>query len=50
MGKVIFSMMIPILGAYICYSIVGPQGLLPGMVCGLVANAPEMLYKADGAG
>lgn len=48
LGKVIFSMMIPILGAYICYSIVGPQGLLPGMVCGLVANAPAMLYKDDG--
>lgn len=50
LGKVIFSMMIPILGAYVCYSIVGPQGLLPGMVCGLVANAPEMLYKAGGTG
>lgn len=50
LGKVIFSMMIPILGAYICYSLVGPQGLLPGMVCGLLANAPEMLYKANGTG
>lgn len=50
LGKVIFSMMIPILGAYICYSIIGPQGLLPGMVCGLAANAPEMLYKADASG
>ncbi|MBE4704272.1 fructose-specific PTS transporter subunit EIIC [Spiroplasma platyhelix] len=50
LGKVIFSMMIPILGAYICYAIVGPQGLLPGMVAGLIANAPEMLYKTDGTG
>lgn len=50
LGKVIFSMMIPILGAYICYAIVGPQGLLPGMVAGLIANAPEMLYKAGGTG
>lgn len=50
LGKVIFSMMIPILGAYICYSIVGPQGLLPGMVAGLIANAPEMLYKSGGTG
>lgn len=50
LGKVIFSMMIPILGAYVCYSIVGPQGLLPGMICGLAANAPEMLYKAGGTG
>ncbi|MGL5268296.1 MAG: fructose-specific PTS transporter subunit EIIC [Spiroplasma sp.] len=50
LGKVIFSMMIPILGAYICYSLVGPQGLLPGMVCGLLANGPEMLYKTDGTG
>ncbi|MDQ7982892.1 MAG: fructose-specific PTS transporter subunit EIIC [Spiroplasma sp.] len=50
LGKVIFSMMIPILGAYVCYSIVGPQGLLPGMVCGLAANAPEMLYQAGKTG
>lgn len=50
LGKVIFSMMIPILGAYIAYALVGPQGLLPGMVAGLIANAPEMLYKAGGTG
>lgn len=50
LGKVIFSMMIPILGAYICYAIVGPQGLLPGMVAGLIANAPEMLYSKGGTG
>lgn len=44
LGKVIFGMMVPILGAYVCYSIVGPQGLLPGMTAGLIANAPGMLY------
>ncbi|ALA97290.1 fructose-specific PTS system IIABC component [Spiroplasma kunkelii CR2-3x] len=47
LGKVIFAMMIPILGAYVCYSIVGPQGLLPGMIAGLIANAPGMLYDAE---
>ncbi|WP_338954975.1 fructose-specific PTS transporter subunit EIIC [Spiroplasma endosymbiont of Polydrusus cervinus] len=47
LGKVIFGMMVPILGAYVCYSIVGPQGLLPGMTTGLIANAPGMLYDAS---
>ncbi|UNF62487.1 PTS transporter subunit EIIC [Spiroplasma poulsonii] len=47
LGKVIFGMMVPILGAYVCYSIVGPQGLLPGMTAGLIANAPGMLYDSS---
>ena len=47
LGKVIFGMMVPILGAYVCYSIVGPQGLLPGMTAGLIANAPGMLYDTS---
>ncbi len=47
LGKVIFGMMVPILGAYVCYSIVGPQGLLPGMTAGLIANAPGMLYDTE---
>lgn len=46
LGKIIFSMMVPILSAYVCYSIVGPQGLLPGMTVGLIANAPSILYDA----
>ncbi|WP_368486078.1 fructose-specific PTS transporter subunit EIIC [Spiroplasma sp. DGKH1] len=45
LGKIAFAMMIPILGAYVAYSIVGPQGLLPGMIAGLAATAPEMLYS-----
>ncbi len=47
LGKVIFGMMVQILGAYVCYSIVGPQGLLPGMTAGLIANAPGMLYNTS---
>ncbi|MFJ1522325.1 fructose-specific PTS transporter subunit EIIC [Spiroplasma sp. ald] len=47
LGKVIFGMIVPILGAYVCYSIVGPQGLLPGMTAGLIANAHGMLYDAE---
>ncbi len=47
LGKVIFGVMVPILGAYVCYSIVGPQGLLPGMTAGLIANAPGVLYDAE---
>ncbi|WP_211231569.1 hypothetical protein [Spiroplasma mirum] len=44
--KIAFAMMIPILGAYVAYSIVGPQGLLLGMIADLAATAPEMLYSS----
>ncbi|ATZ16592.1 PTS system fructose-specific IIC component [Entomoplasma freundtii] len=37
-GKISMMMMVPILGAYIAYTIVGPQGLMPGMVAGLIAD------------
>lgn len=37
-GKISMMMMVPILGAYIAYAIVGPQGLMPGMVAGLIAD------------
>ncbi|WP_338969757.1 fructose-specific PTS transporter subunit EIIC [Spiroplasma endosymbiont of Labia minor] len=38
LGKLSMSLMIPILGAYITYSIVGPQGLMPGMIAGLTSS------------
>lgn len=31
-------MMVPVLGGYIAYSIVGPQGLMPGFIAGLLAD------------
>lgn len=37
-GKVAFALMIPILGAYIAYSIADRPGLVPGMVAGYIAN------------
>lgn len=37
-GSLSMSMMVPILGAYIAYAIVGPQGLLPGMIAGLLSS------------
>lgn len=37
-GKTSMMMMVPILSAYIAYTIVGPQGLMPGMVAGLLAD------------
>ncbi|WP_338985652.1 fructose-specific PTS transporter subunit EIIC [Spiroplasma endosymbiont of Diplazon laetatorius] len=37
-GKTSMAMMIPILGAFIAFSIVGTQGLMPGMVAGLFST------------
>lgn len=44
-------MMVPILGAYIAYAIVGPQGLMPGMVAGLIAdNTGGWMYGTYNSG
>lgn len=43
LGKLSFSMIVPVLGGFIVYSLVGWQGLLPG----LIADAPGMLYTTD---
>lgn len=37
-GKTAMMMMVPVLGGYIAYSIVGAQGLMPGFVAGLLAD------------
>ncbi len=37
-GDLSFGMMVPILGAYITFAIVGRQGLLPGFMVGLMAR------------
>lgn len=31
-------MMVPVLGGYIAYAIVGAQGLMPGFIAGLLAD------------
>lgn len=38
LGKAALSMMVPVMGAYIAYSIAGRPGLTPGLVLGYVAN------------
>ena len=38
LGDLAFGMMVPILGAYITYAIIGRQGLLPGFIVGLIAK------------
>ncbi|AKX34027.1 PTS system, fructose-specific IIB component [Spiroplasma litorale] len=44
-GKTAMTMMVPILGAYIAYSIVGSQGLMPGMIAGLLStNVMKFAY------
>ncbi|MDY6269362.1 MAG: PTS fructose transporter subunit IIC [Selenomonadaceae bacterium] len=39
-GAAGFAMMIPVLAAYISYSIAGKPGLAPGMITGYMANTP----------
>lgn len=46
LGKLSLSMMVPVLGGFIAHSLVGWQGLLPGMIAGLIAESPGLLYSA----
>ncbi|WP_434341797.1 fructose-specific PTS transporter subunit EIIC [Mycoplasma putrefaciens] len=49
-GKTAMMMMVPILGGYIAYSIVGAQGLMPGIVAGLLADGTgSFAYGASGS-
>lgn len=47
LGKLSLSIFVPILGAYTAYSIVGPEGLLPGMIAGLIASGGGLLYANE---
>lgn len=38
-GNILFGMMLPVLAAYIAYSIGGRQGLMPGFLAGLLASS-----------
>lgn len=49
LGKVAFGAFVPVLGAYVAYSIVGAEGLMPGMVAGFIASGGGLLYST-GAG
>ncbi|AUM62607.1 PTS fructose transporter subunit IIABC [Spiroplasma monobiae] len=50
-GKTSMSMMVPILGAFIAFSIVGAQGLMPGMVAGLFStNVMGFAYSGNETG
>ncbi|AVN64241.1 MULTISPECIES: PTS fructose transporter subunit IIABC [Mesoplasma] len=50
-GKTAMMMMVPILAAYIAYTIVGPQGLMPGFVAGLLADGTGgFAYSGDKTG
>lgn len=48
LGKIAFKMMIPILGGFVAYSIIGWQALLPGIIAGIIADAPDELYGSNG--
>ncbi|AXK51365.1 PTS fructose transporter subunit IIABC [Spiroplasma alleghenense] len=50
LGKVAMGAMVPILAAYIAYSIIGPQGLMPGFVAGVLANGDGMVYGSQKTG
>ncbi|AUB31489.1 PTS fructose transporter subunit IIABC [Spiroplasma floricola] len=50
-GKTSMAMMVPILGAFIAFSIVGSQGLMPGMVAGLFSsNIMGFAYSGNESG
>ncbi|MTI96693.1 MAG: PTS fructose transporter subunit IIC [Firmicutes bacterium] len=40
-GSIAFSLMLPILAAYIAYSVADRPGILPGMVAGMLAHTAE---------
>ena len=44
LGGISFSMMVPMLGAYIAYALVGKVGLLPGFVTGFI-SAGAFLFR-----
>lgn len=43
-GKIAMDMMVPVFAAYVAYALVGSQGLMPGMVGGLLANNSAFAY------
>lgn len=44
LGKLGLIIFVPVLGAYVSYSIVGAEGLLPGMIAGMIASGMGFLY------
>ncbi len=50
LGDLAFGMIVPILGAYIAYAIVGRQGLLPGFIVGLMARGDFFFYLNPDSG
>lgn len=47
LGGISFNMMVPMLGAYITYALVGKVGLLPGFITGFMA-AGSFLFRDEG--
>lgn len=47
LGGISFNMMVPMLGAYIAYALVGKVGLLPGFITGFMA-AGSFLFRDQG--
>lgn len=45
-GDLSFGMLVPILAAYICFAIIGRQGILPGFIMGMMAQG-KFLFKID---
>lgn len=49
-GKIAMDMMVPVFAAYVAYALVGSQGLMPGMVGGLLANNSAFAYGNGNVG
>lgn len=46
LGKIGLGIFTPVLGAYVAYSIVGAEGLMPGMFAGIIASGGGLLYSS----
>ena len=47
LGGISFNMMVPMLGAYIAWALVGKAGLLPGFITGFI-SAGAFLFRGEG--
>lgn len=47
-GDIAFSLLVPILAAYMTFGLVGKAGLLPGFVCGFIATGGMIFKNIDG--
>ena len=50
LGKIGLGVFVPILGGYVAYSIIGPEGFMPGFTAGVIASGGGLLYGGAAKG